>query len=152
MEACLNKETIRLGLHAENLHDAISQAAEPLIRQRKILPGYVDQMVDAVRELGPYMVILPGIALAHGRPSENVLEECISLATFRTPVIFGSEENDPVHAVFVLASPKSSGHLDILRDISRLLSEENFLKILQSTSDVDELTDYIEKEKEKWQK
>jgi len=150
--AYLNDRTIRLGLEAADLRDAITQAAQPLIDQQKILPGYIDQMVDAVHELGPYMVILPGIALAHGRPGKNVREECVSLATFRTPVIFGSEENDPVYAVFVLASPVQNGHLAVLRSISRLLSDEKFLQLLPSAADVKQITDYIKEEEAKWQK
>lgn len=46
--------------------EAISAVAAPLIADGSILPAYVDSMIKAVDEFGPYIVpTVPHIALAH---------------------------------------------------------------------------------------
>ena len=142
----LNEETIRLKLWASGMEDAVAQAAEPLIRLGKIREGYVGRMTAAVRELGPYMVILPGIALAHAKSGGEVLGECMSLATFREPVAFGHPENDPVHTVIVIGSPEEQGHLTSLRGVSRLLGNKGFLQALREAEEPKEITCFFEKE------
>jgi len=42
-----------------------------LVDTDAVFPSYVDAMVRAVEELGPYMVVAPGIALAHARPEDG---------------------------------------------------------------------------------
>ena len=59
-------------------------------------------MINAVEELGPYIVIIPHIAIAHARPSDNVLKNGISLITLKEPVEFGNKDNDPVYYIFFM--------------------------------------------------
>ena len=142
----LNEETIRLKLHAKNRDEAIELAAEPLIELGRITPEYVTEIKDALIELGPYIVIIPGIALAHAKPGEYVQEECMSFATFTEPVVFGHSINDPVRAVFVLASPYKDKHLDSLHSVSKLLNKPEFQKLLFESGDLREMLDYIKQE------
>lgn len=139
----LNEATIQLQMQVADRDGAIALAAEPLIRAGRITEGYVTQMIEAVKELGAYMVLMPGVALAHGRPSENVLEDCMSLLTLREPVAFGHPQNDPVNIVFVLAAKETGCHLQALRDISRLLINNEFMETLRTTSNTVEITKYF---------
>ena len=67
-------DNIRIGLKANTWEDAIRQASEPLsLGQGAILGGYIDSMIDSVKELGPYIILMPGFALAHAAPSPEVL-------------------------------------------------------------------------------
>ncbi|WPK69243.1 Ascorbate-specific PTS system EIIA component [Eubacterium callanderi] len=142
----LNESTIQLQLEAKNMEESIALAAKPLVENGRILEGYIDQMVNAVKELGPYIVIVPGFALAHGRPSENVIKQSMSMATFKTPVIFGHESNDPVTTVMVIASPDDGGHVDALASVSKLLLNEAFMTTLKNTNDVREIMRYFEED------
>jgi len=139
----LNEKTIQLKQKANNCEEAIRKAAIPLIKEGKILEGYVEQMLSALKELGPYMVILPGIALAHARPSDNVKEDCMSMMTLVEPVMFGHWKNDPVHTIFVLASPNSNQHLEVLKSISQLLSKEEFIDELNRCYELEDITKYF---------
>lgn len=142
-EDFLNETTILLQCSAADRDEAIQMAAQPLIDANKIKQGYVQQMIDAVKELGPYMVLMPGVALAHGRPSENVLEDCMSLMTLAEPVVFGHPSNDPVNIIFVLAAKESGCHMQALESVSRLLVNDEFMELLQTTKDVSALTKYF---------
>jgi PTS system ascorbate-specific IIA component len=42
---------------------------------------YVDNMVKLVETMGPYIVIMPGVALAHARPNGDVSSNQIALVT-----------------------------------------------------------------------
>ncbi|MFR3294593.1 MAG: PTS sugar transporter subunit IIA [[Clostridium] innocuum] len=144
----LNESTIRLKIHADDRQDAIRKAAACLIEQKKIKTGYVDKMLDALHTFGPYMVLIPGIALAHAQPCDDVLKECMSMATLDIPVAFGHESNDPVHTIFVLASCEKDRHMEELMDISKLLMKEDFIQLLESSTCMDELLSYFEGKEE----
>ena len=88
-----------------------------------IKPGYIDKMIRSVKELGPYIVIMPGFALAHAAPCEDVIKSDIALITLKNPVCFESP-NDPVSVVLCLGCTDSSSHLDMLSAIAELLMEE----------------------------
>ena len=141
----LNNRTVQLKVEASDRIDAIRKAASSLVRENKISEKYVDNMIAALDEYGPYIVLIPGIALAHAEPCSEVYEESMSMMTLKNPVKFGHETNDPVHTVFVLASNEKFKHMEVLMSISKLLMKEEFIELLQTCEDVDELLTYIER-------
>ncbi len=74
---------------AKDWQDALQQAAGKLIEHQYILPGYVDEIIGNVEKNGPYIVIVPGVAMPHAMAeSENVLGTAIGFAKFPAPVVF----------------------------------------------------------------
>ena len=67
---------------------------------------------------------MPGFALAHAAPCEDVIKSDIALITLKNPVCFESP-NDPVSVVLCLGCTDSSSHLDMLSAIAELLMEED---------------------------
>ncbi|MFT8889780.1 MAG: PTS sugar transporter subunit IIA [Ethanoligenens sp.] len=129
---------IQLNIEAADRQSAVRKAAQPLVDTGNITTGYVDEMLDAMEKLGPYFVIAPGLALAHARPSENVKQTGFSIATFQTPIKFGSAENDPVDIVIVLASIDSSNHLEMLQKIVGFLNEEKNIAMLREAASMED--------------
>ena len=109
--------------------EAIEAAGDLLVTSGRATPEYVEQMVAAVEEFGPYIVIAPGIALAHARPSEAVLDTGMSLAVLAEPIEFGSA-NDPVRLVFGLAAKDHDGHIEALAALAERLTDQTFVKNL----------------------
>ena len=66
------------------MEEAIRRSGEILKSNGYVKDEYIEDMVKAVEELGPYIVIIPHIAIAHARPSESVLKNGISLVTLRS--------------------------------------------------------------------
>lgn len=62
--------TTALGRQADCWEDAVRQAGALLEKAGAIAPAYTQAMVDMVREMGPYIVIMPGVALAMRGPRE----------------------------------------------------------------------------------
>ena len=92
----LTVTAIHLGATAQDWRAAVRLAGDALVTSGATAPAYTDEMIATVEQLGPYIVIAPGIALAHSRPSPAVHRAGISLVTLARPVDFGHRTNDPV--------------------------------------------------------
>jgi PTS system ascorbate-specific IIA component len=100
-------------------------------------------MIKAFEELGPYMVIAPGIALAHGRPSEAVLETGLSLVTLSDPIEFGHSSNDPVSLVIGLAAVDHDSHIDLMSALAEMLMSEETVNMLLNATNESEVRSYL---------
>ena len=101
---------------------AIKQASEPLLEKNIIKESYVEAMINSVYKNGPYMIIMPHIALAHARPEDGVNKNGISFLKSKTPVIF-PQEND-VDIIIVLAAKEDEGHLELMAELADLLVDD----------------------------
>jgi len=126
----LGEGAILLQQRATSWRECFQLAGKALVTSNRVRDSYIQEMIDAFEELGPYMVIAPGIALAHGRPSKSVLETGLSLVTLSEPVVFGSVSNDPVRLVIGLAAVDHDSHIDLMAALSELLMDETKVNIL----------------------
>ena len=130
--------SLAVSVTASDREAAIRASGQLLFESGRVTTAYIDQMVAAVEEFGPYIVIAPGIALAHARPSEAVLSTGLSLAVLAYPIDFGSH-NDPVSLVFGLAAVDHDGHIAVLSELAERLSDEDFVNNLINASTNDQL-------------
>lgn len=121
--------SLAVAVSAADREQAIRASGDLLVSSGRVTAEYVEQMLAAVAEFGPYIVIAPGIALAHARPSEAVLETGLSLAVLASPVEFGSH-NDPVSLVFGLAAVDHDSHIEVLATLAERLGDEVFVNSL----------------------
>lgn len=133
----VNKNMIRLDFRAKDWEAAVVEAGNLLYENGCIEVKYINSMVEAVKSIGPYIVIGKGIALPHSRSSDGVKKIGISILRLIKPVVFGHPENDPVDLVFALSAIDNSSHLRVLSDLAKMLnSEVNVTKIRKAkTSD-----------------
>lgn len=126
----LDISKISFDVDAANWEDALRKAGQYLVDSDKISDQYVENMIQAIHEKGPYIVIMPGVAFGHARPDESVYESCLHMIRLRNPVEFGSKYNDPVKIVFVFASKDEKGHLSVMRNIAKMLVDEDNVEVL----------------------
>jgi mannitol/fructose-specific phosphotransferase system IIA component (Ntr-type) len=117
----------------------VQAGGDLLVRAGKCEPRYVDAMVQAVQDMGAYMVLAPGLSLAHARPEDGVLGIGMSIVTLSTPVDFGSEANDPVSLVISFCGVDHTSHIAMLRELAEFLMDEDHQKLLKSSLSVDEI-------------
>lgn len=139
LSSMLPVEAIRLGLQAGSWRQAIKLAGDSLVETGSTTSEYTTEMITAVEEMGPYIVIAPGVALAHGRPSLAVVEPGLAWITLAEPVAFGHEDNDPVRLVIAMAVPDKTGHVRTLASLADLLSDPERRAELIGHSDPEEL-------------
>lgn len=137
------KKNIKLQQQARDWQDAIKQSGQLLLNNGSIDPVYIEEMIQAVIQLGPYIVIVPHIALGHARPSRHVLKNDMSLLTLQTPIRFGNEANDPVSIVFAFCALENSGHLQFLQRLGLLFDDAPALRTLRNSNDLDEVLNII---------
>lgn len=130
----LKEDNITLQAKASDKEEAIKLATCALIKEGSVREEYVLDILDKIRELGPYMAIMPGVVIAHSRPGEYVLKECISLLTLENPIEFGHEDNDPIEVIFVIGAKEGNSHLDALQDLARVLIDEDALNTIKHTN------------------
>ena len=112
---------------------AVTQAVELLVQDGRATETYVREVVQSLRELGPYFVVAPGIAIAHARPSQAVLEVGFSLLHSSLGVQSGSQ-NDPVHLLFAFCSPDANSHIELLGQFAESISVPGKVELLKNAS------------------
>ncbi|WP_306316801.1 MULTISPECIES: PTS sugar transporter subunit IIA [unclassified Streptomyces] len=116
-------EAIRLDVAAPDWQAAVRTAGDLLVSTDVSTDTYTQEMLRNVEENGPYIVIAPGFAFAHARPSPAVLRTGMSWVRLSTPVNFGHETNDPVHLVVALAAEDAGAHTQAMGALARLLAD-----------------------------
>jgi PTS system ascorbate-specific IIA component len=133
------ENSLRVFAAALDREHAIELAGDLLVSSGRVTPEYTVAMVDVLESHGPYFVIAPGIALAHAKPSEFVISSGLSLVTLAEPIVFGSEANDPVELVFGLCAVDHDSHLEMLAELSNLLSDNEAVNILLNAGDTEQI-------------
>ena len=115
---------IEVGLKAENWEDAIRKSAKCLLVKGTIEQSYIEGMINAIKENGPYIVIAPHVALAHTRPEHGANALGISFSLLKDPVPFGADTNDPVKLIITFSSVDNESHLELLSELVDILMDD----------------------------
>jgi PTS system ascorbate-specific IIA component len=136
-------EAIRLRVEAQDWRAAVAAAGEALVSGGATTAAYTDEMIATVEQMGPYIVLAPGIALPHARPSPAVLRTGVALVTLVDPVFFGHPQNDPVTLVVAFAATDKVSHVRALSALAGLLSDERIRAALREARDPREISRII---------
>lgn len=123
----LTEDLVKLNIKASNWEDAVRKAGELLYINNKVEKSYIDAMVKTVESMGPYIVMAPGIAMPHARPEDGVKDIGLAIISLEKPVDFGSDDFDPVKLVIALCASESKVHIELLKDLSNVLDDEDLI-------------------------
>lgn len=126
----IDLNNLAVGVNAKNWEEAIRKSSEILLKRGAIESRYVEEMIKAIDEKGPYIVISPHVALAHTRPEYGVNEMGLSFTLLENPVNFGTESFDPVKLIITLAATDNESHLDLLSELAEVLMDDERVNIL----------------------
>jgi mannitol/fructose-specific phosphotransferase system IIA component (Ntr-type) len=118
----LTVDTIAINAVAIDWRDAVRQVGRLMVDSGAVEERYVDGMIRTCEELGPYIVMAPGIAMPHSRPEDGVNRPVMALMTLHEPIEFGNPENDPVRLVFSFGAVDNEQHVEALRQVSLVMS------------------------------
>ncbi len=130
----LPESAIVLGAAAADWRAAVSLAAAALTASGAAKPSYAAEMIRMIEEHNPYVVIAPGLALAHARPGLHVLASGLSVVTLATPVVFGHPHNDPVRVVLGLAIADPASHLSAVAAVANVFNDSNAIDDLAAAT------------------
>ncbi|KAA9297494.1 MULTISPECIES: PTS sugar transporter subunit IIA [Aerococcus] len=122
--------------------EAVRVSCDKLIEKNLITNDYVDAIVQSVKDNGPYIVIVPGIAMPHAQ-AENpgVLGTGISFTKYKEPVTFHDEKTGEDHYAelfFTLAAKDPDEHLQNIQNLMELLMDEDIVEKLKATNSIED--------------
>ncbi|AIR00535.1 PTS ascorbate transporter subunit IIA [Pluralibacter gergoviae] len=143
LETWLHDDTICVQESAQSWQQALAICAAPLLESNTIRPEYLTAIVNEHNRLGPYYVLAPGLAMPHARPEEGALGLGLSLLKLHRGVRFGSEENDPVDLVVMLAAPDRHSHIELISALAALFSSDEDMRLLHQARTTEEIKNII---------
>lgn len=141
----LNRDVIDLNISAKDWKDAINKGANLLTKKGYVTEKYIEAIFNNFKEVGPYMVVAPGIVLAHARPEDGVNKLCMSLITLDNPVKFGHETNDPVKMIVTFAAVDNESHLKALSQLMELFMNTDDLKAVMKATNKEDVLSIVNK-------
>ena len=141
----LAESAIIVGAEAGDWRAAVRVAGRALTASGATRPGYADEMIRMIEENGPYVVIAPGLALAHARPGPDVLADGLAVVTLATPVSFGHPHNDPVSVVLGLAIKSADAHIETVAELANVFNDSSAISRLANAKSVAEVLDIMGK-------
>ena len=147
----LTKNGINLDKEVTNWKEAIIAAGQLLLSQKKISMNYLNQMVELVIKYGPYIVLAPGIAIAHAAPSDGAFETGITLVRLKTPVNFGSNTN-PVKIIIALSLIDTPENVSLTLDLMNYAQQLGFVNSLCDATSEEEIIDVFKNYEQRYSK
>lgn len=132
-------EAIVLAARADDWRAAVEVAGGALTASGATDAGYAADMVRMIEEHGPYVVVAPGLALAHARPGASVRRDGLAVVTLAEPVPFGHPYNDPVRVVLALAGASSARHLQLVAEIANIFNDSDAVERIADAASADEV-------------
>lgn len=117
----MQEDEIQILDECSSWEKAIQIAAQPLLKKGKLEQRYVNRMIEAVAQLGTYMVIVPETAFVHAGTQDGIREECYALLVLKKPVIFGDRDCKRVSSIVVtgIKNREKSSLLDLVYIFSK---------------------------------
>lgn len=140
----LTEQSVALKVKAKNWEEVVRAGGKIMVDNDFIEERYTEAMVNTVKQMGPYIVIVPGIAMPHARPEDGAKKVGMAIVTLEKPVEFGNAENDPVTVAVFLCAVDKITHLRALADLMELLEDENFKAAAEAAGSEAELLQYIQ--------
>ncbi|MGF2188744.1 PTS sugar transporter subunit IIA [Vagococcus fluvialis] len=123
--------------------EAISESCQLLLEKEIINQTYIDEIIACVEEHGPYIVIVPQVAMPHSSEgSEGVFGTAISFTKMKQEIDF-KDPNEEKKAIlfFTLAAKNPEEHMENIQNLSELLMTDGLIDDLVNTESMD---DYLE--------
>jgi PTS system ascorbate-specific IIA component len=128
---------IVLGADAADWRAAVDLVGAALTASGATTAEYGHEMIRMIEEHGPYVVIAPGLALAHARPGPAVLRDGLAVVTLATPVAFGNAHNDPVRVVLGLAVASPEHHLSLIAEVANVFNDSDAIARIATAESTD---------------
>lgn len=139
LTSLLSEKRIALDVDADDWKNAVAVSGGLLEDTGAVDAAYTQAMIDSVVDNGPYIVVAPGFAFAHARPSEAVHETALSWVRLASPVEFGHEKNDPVTLVVALAATDATTHTSAMAELAKVVGRPATRKKLDAAATPDDI-------------
>lgn len=143
----VEKEHYLFADEAKDWEDAIRMSCISLEADGTVDHEYAEQIVECVKKYGPYIVLMPGVAMPHSQEgAKGVHKTAIGFMKLKKPVSFepGDPDKDAV-LFFTLAACDSEQHMQNMVKLSEMLMNEELVEELKNVEGPEDLLKLQEK-------
>ena len=128
----LGQKNYKFAAEAPDWKEAIRMSCESLEADGTIEANYKEDIVACVEKYGPYIVLMPNIAMPHSQEgAEGVHKTSIGFMKLDKPVSFDPEDPEKdAQLFFTLASCNPEQHMNNMVRLSELLMNEEVVAAL----------------------
>lgn len=131
----LKFENVQILQNVKDWEQSVHIAVQPLVDGGYAEARYIDGIIANAKELGPYFVLCPDLALLHARPEQGALKQQLAVTVLREPVRF-KEEGPDVRLLVTLVATDSDSHINVMRQLAMMFGDPaNIAKVVEATSE-----------------
>ncbi len=121
---------------AESWQDAIRLSCLPFVKDGTVEDGYAEDIIRCVQKYGPYIVLLPGVAMPHSQEGGPLVHRTgISFMRLKEKVFFDGDGTEQwADLFFTIAAVDPAEHLENIKGLMEILQNEDLLQELRSAS------------------
>lgn len=127
--------------------EAIRMSCHKLEEGGYVTEVYADSIIKSVNEFGPYIVLLPGVAMPHAAvTSPGVSGTAVALTVFKDEVAFydnDAAEEKPAKLFFTIVAEDDDKHLENITNLMTLLQNEETLEALLKSGTIEDFNKLI---------
>lgn len=130
----------------DHWEDAIRSSYEPLLKEKIVEDVYVNAVIDCVNKYGPYIVIVPGIAMPHSTEgAAGCNGTAVSFMKVEESVDFDPEDPDKkAQLFFSLAAVDHEKHIENIQQLMDTLMNEEIVDALLKVKNFEDLKNVAE--------
>lgn len=116
--------------------DAIRACCEPLVATGTVEPVYADEIIACVEKHGPYIVLVPGVAMPHSTENARGCNgTAIGFTRVAQPVQFDADDRDKdAQIFFTLCDTDPESHFANMQRLYAVLTDEAVLERLKAAT------------------
>lgn len=144
----LDEDMIELDVDVNKWEEAIEKAIKPFHDKNMITDKFQKEIIDSIRNYGPYIVISEGVAFPHGGFDQGAMKTGFSFIRLKERISFSEDKNKSVDLIFSLSASDNKTHLDALFSLIELINNEKFKEDIRKLRTKKEVIDCIRKYEE----
>lgn len=132
---------------AADWQEAVRMSCRAFIQDGTVDPLYAEEIINSVKEYGPYIVLFPGVAMPHAQQTEDlVFGTGVSFMKLEEPVSFDDADPDKQADLFFTLAAKDPGqHLRNMKELVELLECTGLVGELHGAHDETDLVRLADK-------
>jgi len=142
MSEILTKDLIQLNVTANSKEDAIIKAGNLLVNAGRVLPEYVNGMLEREKTMSTY--VGNGVAIPHGQFGDLNLVMQTGISVLQVPAGVEWDEGNKAYLILGIAS-HGDDHIQVLANLAEVLENEDTAQLLAQTDDPKIILKYLNK-------
>lgn len=125
------------------LTEAIAMVNQPLFNDQITALQYADDIIDLIKNNGPYMMLNQNILLAHGKTNNHVLGTGFSILILEKPISL-DHNNYLIDIIICFATINESAHLQGLSDLLKIVTNPTNVNQLRHSKNKQDILAILE--------